>query len=310
MSESQARDLIAEEGRIDLGAMSPRSTTPPVRGLLTVEIVSGHDLLCTAQGGARNPFCTVRAEGHQRNTHVVQRSLDPTWDWSATYRITDFGTTVIEIALFDENIAFDIRPGKGKRSTQMMGRVTFPLHVVSPDVPFEAAFEVEPTRTMPQQAGELGELKIRLLFEEAMDELVPPEYRSSAAVESLLDMCARRRISAVAQNRIRQAAEIVIKRTEADLRSNRFGSEFGREESYEMLQQESLQEVDASGSCPADVNYDTETDILAEKKMKRPLRAKYMSAIAFVLGKFLGINSAVSSLLNKHLVRNFSEFLK
>eukprot|EP01048_Picozoa_sp_COSAG05_P009421 COSAG05_NODE_773_length_7441_cov_3.657042_3_plen_246_part_00 len=109
--------------------------------------------------GKRKPFCTVRVEGHQRNTMAAVRRPKsklnplPVWEWDDSaafgFRVVDLPTAVVEVYIYDSQDGNDFP----------LGQVTFPLHVIEPGTAFQQEFEVEPMRSMRGvKAGNLGVL--------------------------------------------------------------------------------------------------------------------------------------------------------
>ena len=93
------------------------------------------------------PFCTVRVEGHQRNTSTG-KGVNPEWNAQFGFRVVDHPTAVVEIYIYDDVAGNDVP----------LGRVTFPLKLIEPGTPFQQVFTVEPMRVNPRTLKELPRL--------------------------------------------------------------------------------------------------------------------------------------------------------
>lgn len=147
-------------------------------GILNVTVVLATDLLDEGSLFARqHAYCAVIVEGHQRNTQTV-KGTNPRWE-ANDHDAATFGFPVIDrqtaiVEIFVKN--------RHKRSTdEPLGHVTFPLHLIEPEKEFEQTFTITPTHLMNDDTiGHLGELKLRILF----DELSSQELEAQAAVEA------------------------------------------------------------------------------------------------------------------------------
>jgi Ca2+-binding EF-hand superfamily protein len=280
-----AQEMIAEA---DCGPMDKPEDrwTEDAAGILSLNIVRATGLIKTR--GKPKPFCTVRVEGHQRNTPAVGYTEgSPEWKSLCNYRVVDFPSAIVEVFIFDEVSGDNDRP---------MGRVTFPLNLVPKRQEFEQEFVIEPMRTMSvANNSDLGTLLVQLSFLPAEEQKLDEPMRTSRAVESLMAACRRIGINVTARTLMREAAAIVIKRQEAELKSSYKG-----EPSAEALQRAAFLEKNAD---VVDTKYDLDADRKYEQKMQRKMRQKYMAALGFCLGRFFGINNAligvIESTVNK-----------
>lgn len=288
------------------------------KGELMLTVVKATCLLKVDTFGKSDPFCSVRVEGHQRVTQVIQNNLDPEWEAddadAATFnfRVVNCANAVVEVYLFDENSNGISKP---------MGCVTFPLTVLSSGSEAqEYEFNVEPTREMPQERGSqneaLGKLTLRMQFVTSETQAVKTELETSDVVERLLAKVDNENFNGELQALLRQAASIVISRTKADLEApakkdkikqlnamEKIGQLDPREPSLQQLLDESnvkkkeTKEVLGRKVALVDLAYVEDMDVEMEAALRRPMRAKYMVAIAYSLSKLLGINPAVLNVI-------------
>eukprot|EP01043_Picozoa_sp_COSAG02_P021702 COSAG02_NODE_1110_length_14511_cov_30.804122_1_plen_2917_part_00 len=288
------------------------------KGSLMFTVVKASRLLKVDTMGKSDPFCSVRVEGHQRVTQVIQDNLNPEWELNnadaATFnfRVVNRTRAIVEVYIFDED-----RGGK----TKPMGCVTFPLSILSTGgAAQEFEFDVEPTRGMPQERGlpgaPLGTITLRMEFVPSATQVVEEELATSDAVERLIAAADTANLNAELQALLRKAASIVIARTKSDLKApakknsvkqlkemEKLGKLDPQEPSLDQLQEESkvkkkeTKRVLGRNVALVDLAYVEDVDVEMEAALRRPMRAKYMVAIAYCLSKFLGINPAVLNVI-------------
>eukprot|EP01048_Picozoa_sp_COSAG05_P009420 COSAG05_NODE_773_length_7441_cov_3.657042_2_plen_1076_part_00 len=120
---------------------------------------------------------------------------------------------------------------------------------------------------------------------------IPAAVRTSHCVEELIEALKRMQVNISARQLVRDAAAIVINRTESELASETPLVVPKAEE----IQQHAFAESNAE---QVDMLYDLDEDRAMEAKLMRNMRAKYMTALAYCMGRFLGINSAVLGLFD------------
>ena len=288
----------------------PGVPDPPAdaQGQLFFTVVKASGLLKVDLLGKSDPFCTVRVEGHQRNTQTIKKNLNPEWEAddadaaTFTFRVVNRGNAIVEVYLYDED---------SDGSTKELGCVTFPLSIVSPDAELEQDFNIEPSRTMAQKRGEsnLGRITLRMKFEANETQPAQPDLPTSGAVERMVASANERNLNTEVQNLLREAAAIVIARTNADLDTPKkkkkkaameaAGKLDPREPTLEELQESSqvkkkeTKNVMGVSVALVDLAYVEDVDKKMESALKRPMAAKHMTAIAYCLAKFLDVNPAV-----------------
>ena len=263
---------------------SPRSGTSDTKGQLIVEVQKATDLLNKDGAfGKSDAYCCVRVEGHQRNTQVIKKNLNPVWDESFGYRVADRLSAVIEVYIFDDN----------KNNADALGRVTFPLHIVTPGTPLEMDFIIEPMRTMEEKHGELGELTLKMTFLPSDIQPEPSDLPTCHSIESVIAAARQKNMNKDLCDMLREAGAIVLTRATADLQEGHGAAQV--QQTLVELEAEAMEEAKQGdrGLCKADLTYDAEADKAANAAKLRPMRQKYMTAISFAMSKFLGINPAV-----------------
>jgi len=287
-----ARPAMAIPMTEPVNSETPTPISPPAdaKGKLELTVIRANGLMKADRFSNSDPFCTVRVEGHQRNTETIKKNLDPEWNVTMGFRVTDRSTAVVEVYIFDEN---------KNGTSDPLGRVSFPLSILEqdvtwndPDTPLEVEFEIEPMRVMTQKHGELGTLTLALNFHASDAQPVIPNV-TSHRIEKLICTLQDHRVNADVIQYIREAAAIVLTRTRKNLQTPRPPKPTLRE-----LQEQAEKEVAAKGPeeamyVKADLEYDADADKANERAASNPIRQKYMTAIAYCLGKFLGINPAV-----------------
>ena len=170
--------------------------------------------------------------------------------------------------------------------------MTFPLsEMLTPGVPLAQIFTVEPMRGMRQKPGELGDLELRMLFVPTVVPHVDDLPLDSPPMEELLAYAASRFVPNDLLVVMREAMVILVGRTVEELKNPHHHT--GRHE-YAKLHVEAAEEEPT-----VDRKYDLEADLLAEGVKTRPLRQKYATAVAYALGKFLGLNPSVFDVIEK-----------
>ena len=280
VDEASLRKMCSDATR----AQSPRSGgLHDTKGELTLEVLRATNLLKKDKFGKSDPYCCVRVEGHQRNTAVIKKNLNPEWNASFGYRVADRMSAVVEIYLFDEN----------KNGTDALGRVTFPLHIVEPGTPLEMDFTIEPMRIMEEKHGDLGQLRLRMLFETSEIQPDDEELPTCHAIEALVEAAHHKNMNKDLIDMLREAGAIVLTRAKRDLEEGHGNTQV--KDTLEELEAQAMKEAEEGqrGLSKGDLTYDADADRAAFQATLRPMRQKYMTAIAYTMSKFVGINPAV-----------------
>ena len=297
-----ARPAMAVPMTEPVNAETPQPTSPPgdAKGKLELTVVRANGLLKKDRMGKSDPFCTVRVEGHQRNTAVIKKTLDPEWNVTMGFRVTDRSTAVVEVYIFDEDKNDEVEP---------LGRVTFPLLILEqdatwndPDTPLEVEFEIEPMRVMTEKHGTLGTLTLQLNFTPSDVQPVIPGV-TSHRIEELICTLQSHRVNADVIQYIREAAAIVLTRTAKNMQS-----QTPAQPTLAQLAEIAEAETKATGPEEAmllkqQLEYDVDADKASERASNHPIRQKYMTAIAYCLGKFLGINPSVLGIIAGTIIK-------
>ena len=283
-------------------AETPQPVESPgdAKGKLELTVVRANGLLKKDRMGKSDPFCTVRVEGHQRNTPVIKKTLDPEWNLTMGFRVTDRSTAIVEVYIFDED---------KNDETEPLGRVTFPLLILEqdaswndPETPLEVEFEIEPMRVMTEKSGELGTLTLQLNFTPSDVQPVVPGVTSDR-IERLICTLQEHRVNADVIQYIREAAAIVLTRTAKEMQN-----QMPPQPTLAELAEIAEAETKATGPQEAmllkqQLEYDLDADKASERASNHPIRQKYMTAIAYCLGKFLGINPSVLGIIAGTIIK-------
>lgn len=162
-------------------------------------------------------------------------------------------------------------------------------------------FTVEPLRGMHQKTGELGEIELQLLFVPSTAQVAEDLPLESPPLEAMLEYAKEKAIPADLLTMMREAAVILVGRTITELKATAGDDEDLGEEAFDFL---TTLQVEALAEDPAaDTSYDLDEDLKSTGMKKRPMRAKYATAVAFCLSKFFGLNPAVLTVVGNTLTK-------
>jgi hypothetical protein len=164
-------------------------------------------------------------------------------------------------------------------------------------------FTIEPMRIMEEKHGELGELRLRLLFEPSDIQPEEEALPTCHAIEALVEAAHHKNMNKDLIDMLREAGAIALTRAKSDLEKGHANTQ--ARQPLEVLEAQAVEEAeqDQRGVSKHDLAYDADADRAAFHVSLRPMRQKYMTAISYAMSKFLGINPAVigviSGTLNK-----------
>eukprot|EP00276_Gloeochaete_wittrockiana_P006552 CAMPEP_0184647918 /NCGR_PEP_ID=MMETSP0308-20130426/4955_1 /TAXON_ID=38269 /ORGANISM="Gloeochaete witrockiana, Strain SAG 46.84" /LENGTH=1549 /DNA_ID=CAMNT_0027079331 /DNA_START=314 /DNA_END=4963 /DNA_ORIENTATION=- len=100
--------------------------------LLSVHLVEAKDLAARDTNGYSDPYCIIKCDGQKFKSHIIWKSLSPTWDEIFTVRVDD-PQSVLCVTIMDKDLV---------GSDDYMGEVTVPLSRLSLETTFDEWLKV------------------------------------------------------------------------------------------------------------------------------------------------------------------------